>query len=110
MVRNDTLYFTHVTMQPSSQNIVLAITTSLFGQKIVNKLQEKAWYNFRPKLDETAADLRKKFPLKWGNICLLLNLNRIYLNNVSTQLTPVEGIIANFAAEFTIEGGNFCGQ
>ncbi len=110
VVKNDTLYFKNVTMVPSSQNTLLAITTSLFGQKIVDKIQEKAWYSFRPKLDATAADMRKKFPLKWGNICLLLNLNRIYLNTVSTQLKPVEGIIANFAAELTIESGDFCGQ
>jgi hypothetical protein len=110
VVRNDTLYFKNVQMQPSSQSILLAITTSLFGQKIIDKIQEKAWYSFRPKLDATAADMRKKFPLKWGNICLLLNLNRIYLNDVSTRTKPVEGIIANFAAEMTIEGGDFCGQ
>ena len=109
-VRNDTLYFKNVTMQPTSQSILMAITTSLFGQKIVDKIQQNAFYSFRPKLDATAADLRKKFPLKWGNICLLLNLNRIYLNNVSTQLKPVEGIIGYFAAELTIQSGDFCGQ
>jgi len=110
MVKNDTLYFKNVTMQPSSQNIITAITTSFFGQKIVDVIQRNAFYSFRPRLDATAADMRKKFPLKWGNICLLLNLNRIFLNNVTTRIKPVEGIIANFAAEMTIESGEFCGQ
>jgi len=109
-VHNDTLYFRHVTMKPSSQSIILAITTSLFGKVIEKKIQDKAWYSFRPKLDATKEDMRKKFPLKWGNICLLLDLKRIYLNDVKTQLKPVEGIIADFAAQLTVESGDFCGQ
>lgn len=109
-VKNDTLYFKNVTMVPTNQNLIFAITTSLFGQTIVDKIQKNAFYSFRPKLDATADDLRKKFPLKWGNICLLLNLNRIFLNTVSTTQKPVEGIIANFAAVMTIESGDFCGH
>jgi hypothetical protein len=109
-VHNDTLYFRHVTMKPSSQSLILAITTSLFGKVIEKNIQDKAWYSFRPKLDATKEDLRKKFPLKWGNICLLLDLKRIILNDVRTQAKPVEGIIADFAAQFTIESGDFCGQ
>lgn len=109
-VRNDTLFFKNVTMQPTNQSLIFAITTSLFGQTIVDKIQKSAFYSFRPKLDETTADFRKKFPLKWGNICLLLNLNRISLSNIITQQKPIEGIIANFAAEMTIESGEFCGH
>ena len=109
-VHNDTLYFRHVTMKPSSQSLILAITTSLFGKVIEKNIQDKAWYSFRPKLDETKEDLRKKFPLKWGNICLLLDLKRIILNDVKTQEKPIEGIIADFAAQLTIESGDFCGQ
>lgn len=109
-VRNDTLFFKDVTMKPSSQNVVLSITTSLFGKKIVKKIQDKAWYSFRPKLESMRDDIKKKMPLKWGNICLLLNLQKIFLNNVKVQEKPIEGIIANFAAQMTIEQGNFCGQ
>lgn len=110
LVKNDTLYFRNVTMQPSSQNLVTSIATGLFGKKITRKIQEKAWYSFRPKLDSTTADLQKKFPLKWGNICLLLNIKKIFLNKVITQTKPVEGIVANFTADLTIETGDFCGQ
>lgn len=109
-VRNDTLYFRNVTMQPASQSIIMAITTSLFGKQIEKKIQDKAWYPFRAKLDQTTEDIRKKLPLKWGNICLLLNLNKIYLFDVKTQVSPVEGIIADFAAQMTIESSYFCGH
>jgi hypothetical protein len=40
----------------------------------------------------------------------LLDLKRIILNDVKTQEKPVEGIIADFAAQLTIESGDFCGQ
>ncbi|MGP8217067.1 MAG: hypothetical protein ACLQQ4_15975 [Bacteroidia bacterium] len=110
VVKNDTLFFKNVKMQPSSQSLLLAITTSLFGKIIEEKIQEKSWYSFRTKLDATTGDIRKKFPLKWGNICLLLNLNKIYLNDVKTQEKPIEGIIADFDAELTVESGDFCGQ
>jgi hypothetical protein len=109
-VKNDTLYFRNVTLQPSSQNLITGLTTSLFGKQITSKIQEKAWYSFRPKLDETTRDIKQKFPMKWGNICLLLNIHKIYLNKVKTQARPVEGIVAGFAAELTLETGDFCGQ
>lgn len=107
LVRNDTLFFQNVTLVPASESILLSITTSLFGQKIVNNIQQHAWYSFRPQLDSMTAVLKKNFPLKWGNIYLLLNLNKIYLNKVQVQQQPVEGIIANFAAELTEEKSNF---
>jgi hypothetical protein len=109
-VKNDTLYFKDLTMDHSSNNILLKIASKLFEKRIISAIQKNAWYAFRPKLDAMTADTRKKFPLKWGNICLLLDLGKINMKQVSTSPAPNEGIMADFSAELTIEDATFCGQ
>lgn len=106
-VRNDTLYFKNITLQPVSQSLLLSITSSLFGRKIINKIQEHAWYSFQSQLDSMTAAAKKNFPMKWGNMYLLLDLNKIYLDKVEAQQKPMEGIIADFAAEMNIETSDF---
>ena len=109
-VKNDTLYFKDVKMDHASDNLMLKIASAFFEKRIVSTIQKNAWYAFRPKLDAMTADTKKHFPLKWGNICLLLDLGRINMKQVATSPAPSEGVIANFSAELTIEDASFCGQ
>ena len=109
-VKHDTLYFQNVAMDHSSDNLLTKIASAIFEKRIVTKIQDNAWYAFRPKLDAMTTDAKKRFPLKWGNICLMLNLAVVNLNAVHTSLPPSEGILADFTAKLTIESADFCGQ
>jgi hypothetical protein len=107
IVKNDTLYFSNVKMEKGSQNFLLSVASVLFEKKIVNTIQQSAWYNFRPTLDTYTHDFQKQLPLKWESSVLLLNLRRIYLNNVVTLKEPNEGILANFSLELVSESPGF---
>jgi hypothetical protein len=106
-VRNDTMYFRNVTMEKSSQSLLLRIASGLFEKQIISKIQDNAWYSFRPILDKYADDFRKQLPFKWESSVLLLSLNKIYLNGVTIQEQPNEGIIATFSVELATENSMY---
>jgi hypothetical protein len=107
VVKNDTLFFQNVKMEKSSQGFLLHIASALFEKRIVSKLQDNAWYSFRPTIDKYTQDFQKQMPLKWESAVLLLSLKTIYLNSVCTLVAPNEGILADFSAELTTEKPSF---
>lgn len=106
-VQNDTLYFRHVKVEQSSDDLLLNLTSAIFEKDIEQKIQQNAWYSFRPSLDAIANQAKKQLPVKYGGAVLLLNLNKIYLKNVSIQSLPDQGILANFSADLEIEDSSF---
>jgi hypothetical protein len=107
MVRNDTLFFDKVTMEKSSQSFLLKVASTFFEKSITKKIQDNAWYSFRPTLDKYTAQYQKQMPLKWESSVLLLSLKKIYLNKVSMIQPPGDGIIADFSAELTTEDSSY---
>ncbi|HXB13668.1 MAG TPA: DUF4403 family protein [Bacteroidia bacterium] len=107
VVKNDTLFFQNVKMEKSSQGFLLHIASSLFEKRIISKLQDNAWYSFRPTIDKYTQDFQKLMPLKWETSVLLVSLKKIYLNSVCTLEAPTEGILADFSAELTTEKATF---
>lgn len=106
-VQNDTLYFRHVKLEQSSGDILLNLTSSLFEKKIEQKVQQNAWYSFRPALDSITTQAKKQFPIKFGGSVLLLNLTKIYLKKVSIESYPDQGILADFSADLEEEDSSF---
>jgi len=106
-VMNDTLFFRHVKLSQSSGSLLLTLTSALFERTIEQKIQQNAWYSFRPQLDAITAQAKKQFPVKWSGAYLLLNLNKIYLKKISVQSTPDQGIMADFSADLEIEDSSF---
>jgi hypothetical protein len=106
-VQNDTLYFRNVKMEQSSGDLLLNLTSSLFKSTIEQKIQQSAWYSFRPSLDAITTQAKKQFPIKYGGAALLLNLNKIYLTKVNVQAIPDQGIMADFSADLEIEDSSF---
>jgi Domain of unknown function (DUF4403) len=107
IIRNDTLFFDKMTMQRSSQTLLLRVASKIFEKQIIKKMQENAWYAFRPTLDKYTTDFQKQMPFKWDTSVLLLSLKKISLNGVSIQQPPNEGIIADFSAEFCTEDSSY---
>jgi len=106
-VQNDTLYFRHVKLEQSSGDILLNLTSALFEKDIEQKIQQNAWYSFRPSLDAITNQAKKQLPVKYGGAVLLLNLNKIYLKKVSIQSAPDQGIMADFSADLEVEDSSF---
>ncbi len=106
-VQNDTLYFRNVTLQHSSKNLLLNLTSILFENTIKQKIQQYAWYSFHPLLNTITSQAKKEFPIKWQGAVLLLNLNAIHLKSVSFQLTPDEGILVDFSADLETENSSY---
>jgi hypothetical protein len=106
-VKNDTLYFTHVKLEQSSGDLLLNLTSALFEKEIEQKIQQNAWYSFRPSLDAITKQAKKQFPVKYGGAVLLLNLTNIYLKKVSIESSPDQGIMANFSADLEEEDSSF---
>ena len=106
-VQNDTLYFRQVTLTQSSGDILLNLTSAIFEKTIEQKIQQNAWYSFRPSLDAIANQAKKQFPIKYGGAVLLLNLNKIYLKKVSIESSPDQGIMADFSADLEEEDSSF---
>ena len=106
-VNNDTLYFRHVKLEQSSGDLLLNLTSAFFEKEIEQKIQQNAWYSFRPSLDAITAQTKKQFPLKYGGAVLLLNLNKIYLKKVSIESSPDQGIMADFSADLEEEDSSF---
>lgn len=106
-VRNDTLYFKHVKVEQSSGDLLLNLTSALFEKTIEQKIQQNAWYSFRPSLDAITNQARKQLPVKYGGAVLLLNITNIYLKKVSIESAPDQGIIADFMADLEEEDSSF---
>jgi hypothetical protein len=106
-VTNDTLYFKHVKVEQSSGDILLNLTSALFEKNIEEKIQQNAWYSFRPSLDAITNQAKKQFPMKYGGAVLLLNLTQISLKKVSIESAPDQGIIAEFSADLEEEDSSF---
>jgi hypothetical protein len=106
-VQNDTLYFRNVKMEQSSGDLLLNLTSAIFERDIEQKIQQNAWYSFRPSLDAIANQAKKQFPVKYGGAVLLLNLNKIYLKKVSIQSLPDQGIMADFSADLETEDSSY---
>lgn len=106
-VQNDTLYFRHVKLEQSSGDLLLNLTSALFEKDIEQKIQENAWYSFRPSLDAITNQAKKQFPVKYGGSVLLLNLNKISLKKVSIESSPDQGIMAEFSADMEEEDSSF---
>jgi hypothetical protein len=106
-VQNDTLYFRHVKLEQSSGDLLLNLTSALFEKDIEEKIQENAWYSFRPSLDAITNQAKKQFPVKYGGAVLLLNLNKISLKKVSIESSPDQGIMAEFSADLEEEDSSF---
>ena len=106
-VQNDTLYFRNVKMEQSSGDLLLNLTSALFKSTIEEKIEQSAWYSFRPSLDAITLQAKKQLPIKYGGAALLLNLNKIYLTKVNVQSVPDQGIIANFSADLEVEDSSF---
>lgn len=106
-VKNDTLYFKHVKLEQSSNDLLLNLTSALFEKAIEQKIQQNAWYSFRPSLDAITNQAKKQFPFKYGGAVLLLNLTKIYLKTVSIESSPNQGIMVNFSADLEEEDSSF---
>jgi hypothetical protein len=106
-VQNDTLYFRHVKLEQSSGDLLLNLTSALFEKAIEEKIQQNAWFSFRPSLDAIANQAKKQFPVKYGGAVLLLNLTKIYLKKVSIESSPDQGIMALFSADLEVEDSSF---
>jgi hypothetical protein len=106
-VKNDTLYFKHVKLEQSSDDLLLNLTSAFFEKAIEHKIQQNAWYSFRPSLNVITNQAKKQFPFKYGGAVLLLNLTNIYLKTVSIESSPDQGIIVNFAADLEEEDSSF---
>jgi hypothetical protein len=106
-VQNDTLYFRHVKLEQSSGDMLLNLTSAIFEKDIEQKIQQNAWYSFRPSLDAIANQAKKQLPVKYGGAVLLLNLTKIYLKKVSIQSSPDQGIMADFSADLEVEDSSF---
>jgi hypothetical protein len=106
-VQNDTLYFRHVKLEQSSGDILLNLTSAFFEKTIEQKIQQNAWYSFRPSLDAITNQAKKQFPVKWSGAVLLLNLNKISLKKVSIESSPDQGIMAEFSADLEEEDSSF---
>jgi len=106
-VQNDTLYFRHVKLEQSSGDLLLSLTSALFEKDIEEKIQENAWYSFRPSLDAITNQAKKQFPVKYGGAVLLLNLSKISLKKVSIESSPDQGIMAEFSADLEEEDSSF---
>lgn len=106
-VKNDTLYFRHVRLEQSSGDLLLNLTSSLFEKTIEEKIQQNAWYSFRPSLDAITNQAKKQFPIKYGGSVLLLNLTKIYLKKVSIESSPDQGILADFSADLEEEDSSY---
>lgn len=106
-VEDDTLYFKRVKVEQSSGDMLLNLTSALFEKDIEQKIQQNAWYSFRPSLDAITNQAKKQFPMKYGGAVLLLNLNQIYLKKVSIESAPDQGIIADFSADLEEEDSSF---
>jgi|GEM_PF-1301197 len=107
IVRNDTLFFDKITMQRSSQTLLLRVASKFFEKQIIQTIEQNAWYSFRPTLDKYTSDFQKQLPLKWETSVLLLSLKKVYLNGVTLQQPPNDGIIADFSAELTTEDNTY---
>jgi hypothetical protein len=106
-VQNDTLYFRHVTLEQSSGDLLLNLTSAIFEKDIEKKIQDNAWFSFRPSLDAITNQAKKQFPVKYGGAVLLLNLTRISLKKVSIESSPDQGIMADFSADLEEEDSSF---
>lgn len=107
MIKDDTLFFKDIIMERSSQSLLLKLASTFFEKQIIKKIQENAWYSFRPTLDKYTSDFQKQMPVKWESSVLLLSLKKMYLNDVDMQQPPNEGIIADFSAELTTEKSGY---
>ncbi|HTA28378.1 MAG TPA: DUF4403 family protein [Bacteroidia bacterium] len=106
-VQNDTLYFRSVKLEQSSGDLLLNLTSAIFEKDIEQKIQQNAWYSFRPSLEAITNQAKKQLPVKYGGAVLLLNLTKIYLKKVSIQSLPDQGIMADFSADLEIEDSSF---
>lgn len=108
VVENDTLFLKNISIEVQSQNLILKYITSQFAQKLVDGIQEKAFFFLKPKMDELTEELKKQFPIKWGSACLLLDIDKIKLKQVYPKANPKEGIVADFGISIKIEDESFC--
>ncbi len=97
-VSGDTLYFQDVKMENISRNFLLGVASALFEKQIEARIRNKAWFSFRPVLDNYIKDFQKQTPVKWGAATLLLSLKTIDLQRVDVLGAPDNGIIAVFSA------------
>jgi hypothetical protein len=74
------------------------VASALFEKQIEARIRNKAWFSFRPVIDNYIKDFQKQTPVKWGAATLLLSFKTIDLQRVDVLGAPDNGIIAVFSA------------